>query len=255
MLTRVRSKLTYPHVVATLALFVALGGTAVALDVVPFAKRATFAKKAGKVDGLSASKKPKKGRLLALNKSKKFPASVLPAGAAGPAGPEGPQGAAGPQGDAGAQGAQGEQGPKGEQGAAGVDGVNGTNGTNGATGPRGPSNAYFKKVECCPAVTSTDSLNPTQLISFTLPAGKYVVFADLNMQVTEPGRCTLSTSNSGEDMIGDIEADSTLEFQLAPTFTGTGTITVSCIKDNNVGLLRILDSAVTAIQVETITPK
>jgi hypothetical protein len=38
-----------------------------------------FARNADKVDGIHASKAPKAGRLLALNRSRKFPASVLPA--------------------------------------------------------------------------------------------------------------------------------------------------------------------------------
>jgi hypothetical protein len=39
-----------------------------------------FARNADKVDGLHASRTPKAGRLLALNASRKFPASVLPTG-------------------------------------------------------------------------------------------------------------------------------------------------------------------------------
>ncbi|HYH57852.1 MAG TPA: hypothetical protein VD790_01350 [Thermoleophilaceae bacterium] len=107
MLARARSRLTFANAVSCLALFVALGGSAVALDVVPFAKEAGFAKKAGKakkakaagkVDGLSASKTPKKNKLLALNNTAKFPAAVLPEGFTGPQGATGPIGATGPAG-------------------------------------------------------------------------------------------------------------------------------------------------------------
>lgn len=45
-----------------------------ARDIVP---KARFALNAGRVDGLRASKSPKAGYLLALDRSKKFPASVL----------------------------------------------------------------------------------------------------------------------------------------------------------------------------------
>src|SRR5688500_11139905 len=101
---------------ATIAVFVALGGSAVALDVVPFAKKAGYAKKAGKaqsagkaaragkVDGFDASATPKPGRLLALDAAGKLPASVGAVGEAGPAGP------------AGAEGPPGPEGPKGETG-------------------------------------------------------------------------------------------------------------------------------------------
>jgi N-acetylmuramic acid 6-phosphate (MurNAc-6-P) etherase len=37
-----------------------------------------FARNADKVDGIHASRSPKAGRLLALNRSRKFPASVIP---------------------------------------------------------------------------------------------------------------------------------------------------------------------------------
>lgn len=78
---------------------------------------ALFAKNAGKVDGLSASRTPLPGQLLALGENGKFRPSVVPAGAAGPAGPDGP---AGPKGDAGPAGPAGPIGPKGDQGAPGA---------------------------------------------------------------------------------------------------------------------------------------
>lgn len=107
MLSRLRTRLTYANVVSTICLFVLLGGSAVALDVVPFAEKAGFAKKAGKakkakkarkakkagkVDGLSASKTPQAGKLLALDGSTKFPASVLPNGLDGTKGDKGDTG-------------------------------------------------------------------------------------------------------------------------------------------------------------------
>jgi len=46
---------------------------------------ALFAHNADKVDGLHASKSPRAGRLLPLGANRKFPASVLPIGAAGQA--------------------------------------------------------------------------------------------------------------------------------------------------------------------------
>ena len=50
------------------------------------------------VDGLSASKKPRAGKLLALDRSARFPSSVLPSVARGPRGLQGPAGAPGPTG-------------------------------------------------------------------------------------------------------------------------------------------------------------
>ena len=57
-----------------------------------------FAKNAGAVNGIKASKTPKAGELVPLGKNKKFPSSVVPAG------PQGAQGVAGPQGPAGPTG-------------------------------------------------------------------------------------------------------------------------------------------------------
>jgi hypothetical protein len=74
---------------------------------------ALYARNADRVDGIDASRTPKPRRLLALDATGRFPASVVPPGAAGSAGPVGP---AGP---AGAAGPAGPQGPKGDPGAPG----------------------------------------------------------------------------------------------------------------------------------------
>jgi hypothetical protein len=97
-------------------------------------KVALFAKNAGKVGGIAASKKPKPGKLLPLGKNGKFPASVLPVPSLGPAGPEGARGPAGP---AGPQGAQGLQGLKGNKGTTGPGGPAGPGGPQGPAGPPG----------------------------------------------------------------------------------------------------------------------
>jgi hypothetical protein len=75
-----------------------------------FAKRAGYAKNAGAVNGIKASKLPKPGRLVPLGPDGKFPASV------GLAGPQGPQGLKGPKGD------KGDTGPQGTAGTSGVTG-------------------------------------------------------------------------------------------------------------------------------------
>jgi hypothetical protein len=85
---------------------------------------AAFARNAGAVNGIKASRTPKPGRLVPLGRNAKLPASVLPLqrgqrGAPGPAGPVGPPGPAGPAGATGASGPQGLPGPQGPPGAAG----------------------------------------------------------------------------------------------------------------------------------------
>jgi hypothetical protein len=99
-------------------------------------KVALFARNAGKVGGIAASKKPKAGKLLPLGKNGKFPAAVLPVAAKGPPGAEGPRGPAGPAGPQGSQGIQGLKGSKGATGPAGPAGVA------GPQGPAGPPGGY-----------------------------------------------------------------------------------------------------------------
>ena len=70
-------------------------------------KRAVFAKNAGAVNGIKASKQPRPGRLLPLGPDGKFPASVGLAGPRGLQGPKGDKGDTGPQGPTGAPGLSG----------------------------------------------------------------------------------------------------------------------------------------------------
>ena len=82
-----------PHpatVIAVLALVVAAAPVADAAT--GWVKRALYARNAGAVDGLSASRVPQKGKLVMLPRSGKLPASILPASAGGPAGPAGAAG-------------------------------------------------------------------------------------------------------------------------------------------------------------------
>ena len=61
-------------------------------------QRALFARNAGAVDGISASRVPHKGNLIVLPPSGRLPASILPARIRGPRGPAGPAGANGADG-------------------------------------------------------------------------------------------------------------------------------------------------------------
>jgi hypothetical protein len=78
-------------------------------------KRALFADNAGSVNGIKASKTPRRGRLLALGSDGKFAASALPDGT------RGPRGAQGPAGPVGTQGTTGPRGPSSARTAIGVD--------------------------------------------------------------------------------------------------------------------------------------
>lgn len=101
-----RSRL--PLLIASLALAVALLGTPFVQAGTSAVRRALFASDAGSVNGIKASKTPKPGRLLALDRAGRFPASVVPSGARGA------------KGDTGARGPQGEPGPAGPATAASI---------------------------------------------------------------------------------------------------------------------------------------
>ena len=105
MLGKIRSSLTYANVMATIAVFMALGGGAYAAVKLPKNSVGSAQLKKNAV----TSKKVKNGALLAAD----FKAGQLPAG---PQGAKGDPGATGPKGDAGATGLQG---PTGDTGAVG----------------------------------------------------------------------------------------------------------------------------------------
>jgi hypothetical protein len=97
-------------VIALTALLVAVfGATPLGHAAVNAVKVALFAKNAGKVNGIKASRTPTPGKLLALGSDGRFPASVVPVAQ----GPAGPTGATGPAGPAGSRGAPGPAGPPG----------------------------------------------------------------------------------------------------------------------------------------------
>jgi hypothetical protein len=108
-MTRIRASLTYANVIATVALFLALGGGAYAALKLP--KNSVGSKQIKK--GAVTSAKVKNGSLAAGD----FKAGTLP---------RGPQGQQGEQGQQGLQGLQGGQGAPGRDGAAVVARVRST---------------------------------------------------------------------------------------------------------------------------------
>lgn len=124
---------TYADVVATLALFIALGGVSYAAVQIPkssvgakqLKKNAVTAKKIRK--NAVNSRKVKDGSLLARD----FKPGQLPAGATGPTGPAGPDGS------------PGETGPTGLTGETGPAGPSGTAVVMGRSGPLGMATRYM----------------------------------------------------------------------------------------------------------------
>jgi hypothetical protein len=106
-----REHLTSAHLIAIIALFVALGGTSYAALKLP--KRSVGAKHLKKNAVRSAQVKNRSLR------KKDFKKGQLPRGKRGATGPQGIQGLQGIQGIQGLQGKQGEQGEQGETGSFG----------------------------------------------------------------------------------------------------------------------------------------
>jgi hypothetical protein len=96
MFSRLRARLTYANVIASLALFMAMSGTGYALSL---PKASVGAKQLKR--GAVTAKKVKNGSLLEMD----FKAGRLPAGPQGPTGPTGPRGATGAPGSAAAHAA------------------------------------------------------------------------------------------------------------------------------------------------------
>jgi hypothetical protein len=86
-------------VIATIALVVAAAPVGQAAS--GWVKRALYARNAGSVDGIRASRTPHKGNLIALPASGKLPLSILPASLRGARGPAGPAGSDGTDGSGG----------------------------------------------------------------------------------------------------------------------------------------------------------
>ena len=118
--------LSYANVMATIAVFLALGGGA-------FAATTGFTSKGGTIHGcvstrshvltvLKAGKRCGRGHVALAFNAKGIPGARGPVGATGPTGPAGP---AGPKGATGAKGAAGAKGATGRQGAPGTPGKNG----------------------------------------------------------------------------------------------------------------------------------
>lgn len=147
MLRSISSRLSYANVVATLALFLALGGGAYAAVKLP--ANSVGAKQIKK--GAVRSADVKDASLLVED----FRGGELPAG------PKGAQGPAGARGPAGAQGPQGPGCPPADPACRGPQGTPGANGLNGATnvtvrtGAASPSNALLSIARCQPGQRAT----------------------------------------------------------------------------------------------------
>jgi hypothetical protein len=119
-------------------------------------------------------------------------------GSAGSNGAEGANGANGPNGANGANGANGIDGTDGVNGTDGAKGTNGTNGTNGANGTIAPLSAK-QGLTALPTAAP-----PTTVVELTVPAGNYVVLAKTQLSHTGAGdsvECLLKVGTATLDQV------------------------------------------------------
>jgi Collagen triple helix repeat (20 copies) len=166
-MSHLRGRVTYANVMATAAVFLALGGTSYAAVTITGkdVKDSSLTGRDVRNSSLTTND-IKDGSLLVAD----FKAGQLTGGAAGSQGTRGETGATGPQGPKGDTGATGSQGPEGDTGATGAQGPKGD------TGPPGSAAAYatidktgVTYVEHHKNLTNADITHPATGVYCVLP--------------------------------------------------------------------------------------
>jgi hypothetical protein len=128
-------------------------------------------------------------------------------GTSGTNGANGPNGANGAEGAKGTNGINGANGANGPNGANGVDGTNGTDGANGTDGINGTNgtNGTIAPLSATKGLTALPTASPpTTVIELAVPAGNYVVLAKTQLSHTGAGdsvECTLKAGATTIDQI------------------------------------------------------
>lgn len=216
--------LTYANVMATIAVFVSLGGTSYAALVVTGANI-----KDGSLTGTDVRNSSltgtdlRNGSIGLLDIADTAEAALRGrVGDAGPPGAAGSTGAAGAKGDTGPIGPRGIQGETGSQGAPGTPGAPGTSDTLTATGP-----------EYTPGLDTT-GFNTVQLV---VPAGRWLITGRASIRVQSAysrSSATCDIRGNGAEghqtFTGDLTAgeSETVTDTLAATFTGPVTVSYRC---------------------------
>jgi hypothetical protein len=216
MLRRFRSQLTYANVMATAAMFIALGGGSYAALKLP--ANSVGAKQLRR-DAVTSSK-VKNGSLLRSD----FKVGQVPAGPQGPAGPTGspgPTGAPGPVGPSNAYAAVRDSGPSGLS----------TTGTTVATLANLPAGSY-----AVIAKTELHSDANTDVLC-TLTAGND----------SDQSESFVGPSGGAGSVFVDV-----LALAVTHTFSGTGEATVSCLRDLAANVT-VSKTKIIATKVDSVT--
>jgi hypothetical protein len=200
--------------IATLALVLAVAPVAPAAG--GWVKRALYARNAGTVNGISASREPRRGNLIVLPKSGKLPASILPASIGGARGPAGP---------------------------AGADGVD------GAGGPASVAAAGA-------AVNIGSAQTPVVTLSLKAGSYAIVAKASLHatLDASSPGvTCLLKAGADGDQADADLSgsSDDPVALIATHTFAAAGVATLTCAADDD-GVVAS-DARIIALRVTALT--
>jgi hypothetical protein len=208
-----RRHLTYANVVASLALFLALGGAAFAATQLP---RNSVGTGQLKPEAVTAGKIAKKTR----NQLR---------GQRGAQGPQGPQGKTAAKGATGARGATGAAGAKGATGAAGTDG----------TGP-------VIEVASKPA-SPVEITSGTQVVAVPLGGSAYATSANV-VVLSTTGATVSCTLTGGGEATATVPAGGFETLSLSAA-RGAGSAVVNCTATG--GAVEYSFASVTAIQTKS----
>jgi hypothetical protein len=185
---RVRRHLTYANVVATLALFLAMGGSAIAASHYL----------------ITSPRQIKPGAIALGNLSARAQRSLrAAAGPAGSAGPAGPAGAAGPPGPAGAAGANGLTGETGQRGPSEAWAITQTGQAHAASVPAGSyvvsGDVFFEEggTVKCAVWHSHNGLSEGKFSFATVTNAFYSLPVASSFTLTEPAIVYVECSGSG----------------------------------------------------------
>jgi hypothetical protein len=228
-----RRHLTYANVVASLALFLALGGAAFAATQLP---RNSVGTGQLKPEAVTAGKIAKKAR-------NQLRGATGPTGPAGAQGKTGKQGGRGPTGPAGARGATGATGPTGPRGATGPAGADGT----------GPATEVFRA-----STLSIPAAEERQVLLQNLAPGAYLISADVEVAAdgsaveAECALVGLGTEPRGLAS-ASIPANGTATLPLAGTVTVGVTTPITLVCGSTGGAAEVVTANLIATKVTSET--
>jgi Collagen triple helix repeat (20 copies) len=222
-----RGKLTYANVMATAAVFIALGGASYAAVKLPNASVGT---KQLKKEAVTPGK---------LSKASK----VALTGAQGPAGPQGPTG---------------PQGPRGETGATGSPGIQGEPGERGEPGSEGPSDGYFAEGD---ERGATIHESAASLGAVNVPAGSYLftAVARLTNEIPSPANaeCFLRNTSGGTARGVNVNLAASPDRKIistvwARTVSAPAKFTLTCETTDSTSTVSVDEVSIAAVKVGTL---